>query len=88
VTTVELYGKSDCHLCDVAKETILRIRETHPFDFSVVLLDEHHERYEEFKERVPVVFIDSRFAFQYRVPEKAFIRKLEESDAPNAVPGR
>ncbi len=88
MTLVEIYSKEGCHLCDVAKEAISRVREQHPFELQVIMMDEQHERYEEFKERVPVIFINRTFAFQYRVNEAAFIRKLSDARGQDAVLGR
>lgn len=73
---VELYSKEECHLCDVALVTLQRVQHTHPFNLTVIKIEEGTEQYDEFKERIPVVFIDKKFAFQYRVPEQEFITKL------------
>lgn len=78
MSLVELYVGQDCHLCDAAKDTLMRARRTHPFEFRMITIREGEGRYEEFKERIPVVFIDGKFAFQYRVPEKELIRRLKE----------
>jgi glutaredoxin len=79
MTLVELYSKRGCHLCDTAKAHLLRLRQDHPFELTVILLEEGDARYAEFSERVPVVFVNSAFAFQYRVPEKAFLKKLRDA---------
>jgi glutaredoxin len=79
MTLVEVYSKRDCHLCDVAKDALTRIRERHPFELSVIMIEEGDARYEEFKERVPVIFVNKAFAFQYRVPETAFVHALQEA---------
>ena len=73
---VELYSKDDCHLCEVAKDVLLNIRKQHPFELKEVKIQEGQEQYERFKERIPVVYINNEFAFQYRIPEQAFIAKL------------
>jgi len=76
MTVVDLYSKEDCHLCETAKEIITRIRLTHFFEFNIIQLHERHELFEELKDRIPVVYINHEFAFQYRVPEAAFIQKI------------
>lgn len=81
MTVVELYSKSDCHLCDEAKEALVRVQKQYPFDLRVILMDERHVRYEEFKNRIPVIYINKEFAFQYRVPEKLFVEKLKSATA-------
>ncbi len=72
MTLIEVYSKRDCHLCDEMKRALEAARKDHPFDLREIILEEGMERYEEFKERVPVVFINGAFAFQYRFPGKAF----------------
>ena len=76
---VQLYSKDDCHLCDVAHDLLVEIQKQVPFALQMITLHEGHERYEEFKERFPVVFIDGTFAFQYRIPEKAFIQRIQQA---------
>jgi len=73
---VEIYSKDDCHLCDVAKETLSRIRKREQFELREITIREGDAFYEKFKERVPVVYIDGEFAFQYRIHPERFLRKL------------
>ncbi len=73
---VELYTGPDCHLCEDAKEVLTRIQQSHPFELRQITIREGEGRYEELRERIPVVFIDGTFAFQHRVPEAEFIRAL------------
>jgi len=76
---VELYSKDDCHLCEVAKRELLMVQKKHPFEFIEIKIEPGTERYEDFKERVPVIFVNKEFAFQYKVSERELIDKLEES---------
>ena len=76
---VELFSKEDCHLCDMAMETLTRIRTDHPFELKVIKIQEGDEHHQQFRERIPVVYINGDFAFQYRIPEKEFIRKLKDA---------
>ena len=77
---VEVYSKDDCHLCDVALSTLERIRRSHPFELVVIKIQEGKEHFDEFKERIPVIFIDKKFAFQHRVQEREFIAKLSHTE--------
>lgn len=81
---VELYSKEECHLCDVAHDLLRNLQTHHPFELRQIKLDASHERYDEFKERIPVIFINNQFAFQYRVPEKEFIARLREAGLQKA----
>lgn len=76
MAVVEMYSKSECHLCDVAKEVVERVRASVPFEFHVIDIEADPELFERYKERVPVVVIDKAFAYQYRVPEEDFRKRL------------
>ncbi len=81
-TLVELYSAHDCHLCDVAKETLHKVRMQQPFELHEITIREGDAFYDEFKERIPVVYIDGKFAFQYRIPEELFVQKLKAAHPP------
>ena len=66
----------DCHLCELAKEVIQKAKLLKQFEFREIKLTEGEERFEEFKERFPVIFIEKQFSFQYRVSEKELLSKL------------
>ncbi len=78
---VELYSKDDCHLCDKAKEVLLRARLRYPFELKEVKIHEGDQWYEQYKERIPVVHINKNFAFQYRVSEQELIIKLQNASS-------
>ncbi|HYQ86838.1 MAG TPA: glutaredoxin family protein [Bacteroidota bacterium] len=73
---VELFSKDDCRLCDRVKETLLRVQERHPFELRETKIREGDEHFERMKDRIPVVHIDGEFAFQYRLHEEEFLRRL------------
>jgi glutaredoxin len=75
---VEIYSKPDCHLCDQAKAVLLRVRKRHPFELVEVDITQD-ARYAEFREQIPVIFVNARKAFKYRVDEREFIRTLEQA---------
>ena len=74
---VELYSKNDCHLCEVVKENLLKAQKSHPFELKEIKIHEGHEHFEQYKERIPVVFINKEFAFQHRVSEEALLKRLQ-----------
>jgi glutaredoxin len=78
---VEVYSARDCHLCDTAKEILRRLQTRHPFELREISIREGDEYYDRFKERIPVVYINGEFAFQYRIPEEQFIQKLKATHA-------
>lgn len=76
---VELYSKGDCHLCDVAKEVLLAVQKRRPFRLVEIKIQPGTDEYEQFKERIPVIFVNKKFAFQHRVHERDFEQLLERT---------
>ncbi|HTK82761.1 MAG TPA: glutaredoxin family protein [Bacteroidota bacterium] len=74
---VELYSKDDCPLCDVAREVLVNIQQKYPFELKIVKIHDGDPAYDRFKERIPVIHINGKFAFQYKVSEHDFITKLQ-----------
>ncbi len=73
---VEIYSKSDCHLCDEAKSVLLKVQQEIPFDFFEVDITSDQELFTEYKEQIPVVFINDRKAFKFRINEKELHKRL------------
>lgn len=74
---VELYTKSGCSLCVVAREIILKVMKEIPFEFQEVDIESRRDLYDRFKHEIPVVFINGERAFTYRVNEKKLTRILK-----------
>ena len=64
---VVLYTREGCSLCDKAKAVILRLRNEVEFAFSEVDIGWEGDLYEDHKHSIPVVEIDGKRAFKYRV---------------------
>ena len=75
---VRLLSKADCHLCDVAKAVIEDVRKQHFFDLEVVDITSDAALFDEFKEQIPVVFVDGRKAFKYRLTHEALLARLRK----------
>ena len=68
---VVLYSRAGCHLCDVAREAILRQRERSSFVFEEIDVEGDDELELEYGIRVPVVEIDGEETFEVTVdPEE------------------
>ncbi|ACV49377.1 glutaredoxin family protein [Halomicrobium mukohataei] len=76
-TTVTVYTREECHLCDDALRTIRTVAESvaRSVDIEVVDVDEASLR-EEYGDRVPYVLVDDRPAFKFRVDERELRQKL------------
>ena len=74
---VVLYTRAGCHLCDEVKATLARLEPSGGFIWSEVDIDSDPELRRQFNEEVPVVFIDGKKAFKYRMAERDFRRLLQ-----------
>jgi glutaredoxin len=73
---VVLYSRPGCHLCDVARETILSQRERLGFDFNEVDIEADDELELEYGIRIPVVEVDGEEAFEITVDAERLARMV------------
>ncbi|MFP5235777.1 MAG: glutaredoxin family protein [Acidobacteriota bacterium] len=73
---VIVYSRKGCHLCDVVKETLAQAGGDAEFEWREVDIDGDPELRQRYNEEVPVVFIDGRKAFKYRMDRQQFLRAL------------
>jgi glutaredoxin len=73
---VLLYTRKGCHLCEIVKESLLKLHRRGGFQWNEIDVDSDDKLRREFNDQVPVVFIDGRKAFKYRMDEREFLRKL------------
>ncbi len=78
---VEVYGKRDCCLCDEAKAILVKVRREVPFDLREVDIEFAPELYATYTERIPLIVINGRPAFKFRVDEEALRRRLARGPA-------
>lgn len=72
-----VYSRQDCCLCDEALEQIEAARSSASFSLEVVDVDQDPELAERYGHEVPVVEIDGRKAFKYRLTTRDLLRRLE-----------
>jgi glutaredoxin len=73
---VLVYTRKGCHLCEIVKESLLKLERRGLFSWQEVDVDADEHLRRQFTDEVPVVFIDGRKAFKYRMDEREFLRKL------------
>jgi glutaredoxin len=76
---VVIYSRPGCHLCDDAKEVVERVRRRIPFDLRVTNIETDPQLEKEYGEQIPVILIDGKPAFKYRVNETEFEKKVKRS---------
>ncbi len=75
-TEVVLYTKPGCCLCDEVKQKLQSLQLRQTFNFREVNILENQEAYTQFKDEIPVVFVDGKKAFKYHLDEREFLKRL------------
>jgi len=76
---VKLYTRVGCCLCDEAKEVIAAARRRADFDYAEIDIDGDAELVRLYNVEVPVVTINGRKAFKYKVDMNELLKKLAAS---------
>lgn len=79
MTEVVLYGRPGCHLCDDAREIVLRVRADVPFALTERDIERDDALLKAYLERIPVVTIDGEEAFEFFVDEHELRRLLSRA---------
>ena len=79
--SVVVYSRKGCHLCDLVKETLTQIQGEADFQWREVDIDADVQLRQEYTDEVPVVFIDGRKVFKYRMDGLEFLRVLKGSES-------
>jgi glutaredoxin len=73
---VVLYSRPGCHLCDVAREAILSLRERLGFEFEEIDIEADEQLELEYGIRIPVVEVDGEEAFEITVDAARLARMV------------
>jgi glutaredoxin len=76
MTRVTLYTRAGCCLCEEAKQVLHTARGCVAFDLEEIDIDHAPEWLPLYNEEVPVIAIDGRKAFKYRVSLNEFLKRL------------
>ncbi|MCX6453871.1 MAG: glutaredoxin family protein [Actinobacteria bacterium] len=57
---VQIYSRSNCHLCDVALETLVELQKEFSFTIKKVIIDGNPELEAKYGEQVPVILINNQ----------------------------
>ena len=78
MTTVTIYSRQGCHLCDDAHSTLESLREELKFEIEVIDIDEDPEFVKLYSDQVPVIHIDGIHHDFYKVDPLRFRSSLEK----------
>ncbi|MGH7872453.1 MAG: glutaredoxin family protein [Candidatus Binatia bacterium] len=73
-----LYSRRDCCLCDDMKAVIGKVAAQIPCELEEIDVDRSPELQEQYGEQVPVLLIDGRKVFKFRVTVEQLTRHLTE----------
>ena len=71
-----LYSRADCCLCEEMKDAIRQVAAKVPLDLEEIDVDSSAQLKERFGDEVPVLFIDGRKAFKYKVTAKELGKRV------------
>ncbi len=75
---IEIYTKDDCHLCESAKDVLNNVARDYPLRITEIDITKDEKIYSEFKESIPVVFINKKREFVFKVHEITLRKKLDK----------
>jgi glutaredoxin len=78
---ITLYTRGNCCLCEEMKEVIRRAAEKTPLDLEEIDVDSAPHLAAKYGDEVPVLFIDGRKAFKYRLTVDELKKRLEREIA-------
>jgi glutaredoxin len=85
MSTVTLYGRPGCHLCDDARAALERVRAAEPFALEEVDIEQDAALHARYLERIPVIALDGEELSDFFVDEADLLTRLR---ARTSGPGR
>jgi glutaredoxin len=78
MTTVVLYSRPDCHLCDEARAAILAIRDQGMrFELQEIDIESDDELFLRYLERIPVVTVEGEIVSELMLDRDALCARLD-----------
>ena len=77
MTTITLYGKPGCHLCEDARAALERLRAERRFELEEVDVSLDPALHREYGERIPVLALDGEELFEFFVDEASLRERLD-----------
>jgi predicted DCC family thiol-disulfide oxidoreductase YuxK len=78
MTKVLLYKTENCKLCDEAESVLLELKREKKFFLEKITLEPNTDLFERLGNKVPIVFINDKMVFEFKLDKAAFLRKLAE----------
>ena len=78
MTVITVYSRKNCHLCDVAVESLESVKSELDFEIEKIYIDGDNELTTKYGEEVPVIYIDGIHHDIFRVDLERFRSSLEK----------
>ena len=78
MTTVTIYSRHGCHLCEDAESTLESLREELNFEIEVIYIEDDADLMRLYSDQVPVIHIDGQHHDFYKVDPTRFRSSLEK----------
>ena len=76
---VTVYSRTNCHLCDVAIDTLNGLKGEFDFEIEKILIDDDQVLEQQYGEQVPVILIDGKPHDFFRVDPERFRAAIKKS---------
>jgi glutaredoxin len=67
---ITIYSKPDCHLCDVMKQIVEKVRQRIPFDLQIKNILDDPADFEKYQTQIPVLMLNGSEIARYRIREE------------------
>jgi len=81
-----LYGRADCHLCDEMKAVLRPLAREFGCATREIDISGHPDLEARFGGEIPVLFVNGRKAFKYRLTERELRQRLRAEQLRPSVP--
>lgn len=71
-----MYSKSGCHLCDISRDIILSVKPEIDFKFTEIDIEKNPDLYSQYKDDIPVIYINGSFFCKYDVNKQDLTDRL------------
>ena len=78
MTVVTVYSRKNCHLCDIAVQSLESVKTELKFEIYKIYIDGDNELTDKYGEEVPVIHIDGIHHEIFRVDLERFRSSLEK----------
>ena len=76
VIALTLYGRPECHLCDEMKDLVRPVAAELGCPIEAIDITGNADLEQRFGQEIPVLFVNGRKAFKYRVTERELRKRL------------